>query len=123
MKPINTARRMSGVNFFSPKIYTMADRVNAPAPKAIAERSIVIQRPQGTESYIFVTSRPLTNTLIAEMRPMAIKIQSNMSQTKKPGDIFNGLRVDGVVAAISTGPPLVGYSKRSAQHPAPRAGE
>src|SRR6266542_3347405 len=60
-KPTNTERRMIGCKRLMPKIYTIAESVNAPAPKAIDDRSIVIHNPHGTESLILVMNNPLIN--------------------------------------------------------------
>ena len=43
-------------------MYTMALKVKAPAPNAMADRSIVIHRPQGTVLLILVTLKPLVST-------------------------------------------------------------
>src|SRR5512140_514585 len=64
--PTNTARRMIGCKRLMPKIYTIAESVNAPAPSAMEDRSMVIHNPHGTESLMLVIYNPLINTVMAE---------------------------------------------------------
>ena len=61
---------MMGCSLLMPKMYTIAESVNAPAPSAMAERSMVIHKPHGTESLRFVMTSPSTRTRIAEYRPI-----------------------------------------------------
>src|SRR3990172_8961633 len=108
-------------NFFRPNRYTTADRVNAPAPKAMADRSIVIHKPQGTRSLMLVTTRPLRKTSKAAASPIVSKTAIKPSQARSPGDI-EGYFCLKVEVAMIIDPPSVECNRPPAPCLIPHAG-
>ena len=89
----------------------IADRVKAPAPNAMEDRSMVIHKPQGTVLLILVTMRPLVKTSYADISPIRMQIPRKESHARKPGEMEKrDLGMDNVVMARPL--PWVGCSTR-----------
>jgi len=74
-------------NDLTRKIYATVESENAPAPKAIADRSTVIHKPHGTRLVRLVTSSPYHSTRMAEISPTITMMPRASSQALNRGAV------------------------------------